>query len=331
MQTEIFLFLAETFVHPGAGQSDGAIDLPVAREKATDYPYLPGSGLKGALRDAARVRWPDVSAPKEGQQQTSGQEVGSPQDPGPPEGQKEAGEAGAKADAEQQGDSDEKTVPHPTVNAMFGRSDKAGALLVSDLRLLLLPVRCLTASYRWLACPHLLERLHRDLRRATGTAPAWDPPEPLKGSYLGKGDERIQLEERTFTRQGGLESSGLNEAMQTLCPDSLAAGRLPARLAILHDDDFAWFARYGLPVQARNVLEPDTKQSLNLWYEEALPPDTLMYALISSREPAAKASDACTNLKALLAEPGYIQVGGNETVGQGWFRVGSATPGGDSP
>src|SRR5579884_1951162 len=36
-------------LHAGTGQGAGVIDLPVAREKATGIPFLPGSSLKGAL------------------------------------------------------------------------------------------------------------------------------------------------------------------------------------------------------------------------------------------------------------------------------------------
>ncbi|HEX8565161.1 MAG TPA: type III-B CRISPR module RAMP protein Cmr4 [Pyrinomonadaceae bacterium] len=38
-------------LHAGTGQGVGVIDLPVAREKATNLPFLPGSTLKGSLRD----------------------------------------------------------------------------------------------------------------------------------------------------------------------------------------------------------------------------------------------------------------------------------------
>ncbi|MCK4176164.1 type III-B CRISPR module RAMP protein Cmr4 [Aciditerrimonas ferrireducens] len=38
--------------HMGAGQGLGYVDAPVARERATNYPVLPASGLKGALRHA---------------------------------------------------------------------------------------------------------------------------------------------------------------------------------------------------------------------------------------------------------------------------------------
>jgi CRISPR-associated protein Cmr4 len=51
-----FLWLrAETFIHVGEGETGALIDLPFAREAATDYPYIPGSGVKGAFRDMARL------------------------------------------------------------------------------------------------------------------------------------------------------------------------------------------------------------------------------------------------------------------------------------
>ena len=96
----------------------------------------------------------------------------------------------------------------------------------------------------------------------------------------------------------------------------------PSQLAIVSDGDFAWFARYGLPVQARNALDPDTKESKALWFEETLPPDTLMYALVSARGDDASGIEQLTQV---FGTPAYIQIGGNETVGQGWFRVHSQT------
>ena len=47
-------------LHAGTGQGIGAIDLPIAREKATGIPYLPGSSLKGVLRDRAASWDPDT-------------------------------------------------------------------------------------------------------------------------------------------------------------------------------------------------------------------------------------------------------------------------------
>jgi len=42
---------AITPIHVGSGQDVGIVDLPVIRERTTDHPFLPGSGIRGALRD----------------------------------------------------------------------------------------------------------------------------------------------------------------------------------------------------------------------------------------------------------------------------------------
>jgi CRISPR-associated protein Cmr4 len=41
-------------LHAGTGQGVGLIDLPIARERTTEHPVVPGSSIKGALRDVAR-------------------------------------------------------------------------------------------------------------------------------------------------------------------------------------------------------------------------------------------------------------------------------------
>lgn len=40
-----------TPVHVGCGQAVGVVDLPLIRERATGYPYFPGSGIRGSMRD----------------------------------------------------------------------------------------------------------------------------------------------------------------------------------------------------------------------------------------------------------------------------------------
>ena len=204
----------------------------------------------------------------------------------------------------------------------FGKPDHAGELMVSDARLLLLPVRSLTRSFRWVTCPHLIERYRRDLIRA-GLAPRPKAPgTEQRGSVLANdrnGSGTLFLEERQFTISTS-PANGLDELAKAIAPLVLheeTRRNLTDRLAVLSDDDFAWFACYGLPIQARNVLEDGTKRSKNLWYEETLPPDTLMYALVGGRN-----ADALSALHTLFPENDpYLQTGGNETVGQGWFAM----------
>lgn len=265
--TVILGLLAETSIHPGSGRATGVVDLPVAREAATDYPVIVGSSLKGALRTLA----------------------GGESEP---------------------------------AKRLFGVQDSAGQLLVADARLVLLPVRSLTGAFRWVTCPHLIERYRRDRLRAgqptdfdvPALAPVEDAPRPALAS--GREKARLFLEEREFEVEGAPPEE-LVAALAQLVLHPETRARLAERLVVLHDDDFAWFARYGLPIQARNVLNDKTKQSDNLWYEETLPPETVLSALIG-----AHSEEASENLRGLFpATAPYLQAGGNETIGQGWFAV----------
>src|SRR5438552_6026495 len=51
MNTKLTFVHVLSPLHAGTGQGVGVIDLPIAREKATGIPFLPGSSLKGTLRD----------------------------------------------------------------------------------------------------------------------------------------------------------------------------------------------------------------------------------------------------------------------------------------
>jgi CRISPR-associated protein Cmr4 len=265
MTTEIIGLLAETYIHPGTGQAVGAIDLPVARERTTQYPFIPGSSMKGTLLDSARSN----------------------------------------------GLANE-------TDWLFGKQDNAGQVLISDARLLLLPVRSLTSPYVWLTCPYLLERFARDAARA-GTKIAVPPGMPSSDDkVLAMGTDDLFLEERLFSIEGP-PPAGLADAIGAVMPHEIPHDRTRARLgkqlSVVTDEAFKWFAQYALPVQARNVLD-ENKTSKNLWYEEALPPDTLMYFIVGDRSDGAAAKIA-----AHLAGRRYLQTGGNETVGQGWFAV----------
>jgi len=246
-------FMAETFIHSGCGQSQGAIDLPFSREKATDYPYIPGSSLKGAFKDYR-----------------------------------------AKQDTDE----------------MFGKSDVAGNLLVSDLRLLLLPVRSLTGAYKWVTCPHILKRLKRDLQR-TEQSTEFFTDETYE---LAEEGATLFLEELSFKSIGGRL---IDNKLFTLLKCLSGVIEDEGKIVIIKDDEFNWFAKNALSIQARNVLDSN-KASENLWYEESLPPDTLMYCLLSDR----KIKDTTVrDMLAQIKKEKYLQTGGNETVGMGWFQM----------
>lgn len=51
METRIMTLFTRTPLHVGAGNSVGAVDSPVMRERHTGFPIIPGSSIKGVIRD----------------------------------------------------------------------------------------------------------------------------------------------------------------------------------------------------------------------------------------------------------------------------------------
>ncbi len=203
------------------------------------------------------------------------------------------------------------------IDSIFGEADSAGDLIISDARMLLLPVRSLSGPYKWVTSTYILETLKRDMKRA-GDEIDFEIPTGIKpGKALcSKEDdsESLILEEREFE----IESTDLNDVVKLIekfIPHEDVKKRLEKQLVILDEDDFEWFAKYGLAIHARNKLT-DEKTSDNLWYEETIVPDTLFYTLVFDR------GDSLDDFVSYInKERSYLQVGGNETVGQGWFAL----------
>lgn len=51
MKPNLFYLHALSALHCGTGQSAGVVDLPIARDRASNLPLVPGSSLRGVLRD----------------------------------------------------------------------------------------------------------------------------------------------------------------------------------------------------------------------------------------------------------------------------------------
>lgn len=81
----IRIIQAITSVRVGDGASVGSMDLPLARERHTRWPFMPGSALKGALRSRAYLLGADPAAitavfgpePKDGEDDGEEGEMGS--------------------------------------------------------------------------------------------------------------------------------------------------------------------------------------------------------------------------------------------------------------
>lgn len=303
-----------TPTHFGTGQTTGAVDLPIARDAATGFPILPATGVKGVARDVLER-------------------------------------------LEQEGKCNTGVVRDlfgPTLDAGEKPDEiHAGLLAFTEARLLAYPVRALTRPFLHVTCPLILERFARDLR-ALGLPPLlgadWSVPQAADGRTKTLVSDKT-LSQTTLVLEDLIypaEQVGHLEAVQTLAQklaDLLWAdekdtrSRLERGLVIIPDMDFACLMETAIPVQARIKLtrgkttdtwtDPDTgaqDNSGNLWYEEQLPADCLFVALIGERRQrtAATGAPATSGGSATLddliqhqAALKVVQIGGNETVGQG--------------
>ena len=209
-------------------------------------------------------------------------------------------------------------------------SDHAGALLVSDARLLLLPVRSLTSHFKWVTCPALLKRFRADAQRLGLSDAAFTVPEvDDANSALVPEDaaDGLFLEEFRFNLKTA-DLSAVITALARLMGRDDAEAALQRQLVVVHDDRFNHLAQFATPVNAHVCIDNQTKtvKPGALWYEESLPPDTVLYVGLYAqaarvKEQSKTAAEVLSHItRDLFARP-YLQLGGNETVGMGWCKV----------
>ena len=288
MSDKTMLFIhALTGLHPGGGTALGVVDLPVQRERHTHWPLIPGSSLKGVMR---------AECARDGRE-------------------------------------------YPNVLTVFGpetgaASDHAGAVAFSDARVLAFPVRSLSGVFAWVTCPAVLDRLSRDFGLVDGKdfpdvpKVEKDKAACVQDSPLIAHDGRLMLEEFEFSRSEDPNAGKIADWIaQRAVEDAGTKARLPAHLAILHDDDFTYFVRNATEVVARVGLDYERKtvRAGALFYEEYLPAETIFYSLVlcsNSRWPDSPISSAADIVKWLRGKaPKTVQIGGGETVGKGFCAV----------
>lgn len=302
--SSILYIHAITALHPGSGHALGVVDLPVQRERHTQWPLIPASSIKGVLRDACRNAI--------------------------------EGKPAKEADDD------------PAVVAAFGpttssESKHAGALMLTDARLLAFPVRSLKGVFAWVTCPAVLERLNRDLKLA-GKAPLAEVAKlqaalgnadkmlavasRRENLALGAGDtQRIVLEEFEFKPVSEALSDPVIRAVQA-ASDEASRSRVATNLVAVHDDNFGHFVRHATEVTARIALGYETKTAKDgaLFYQEFLPAETLFYSVVIANPSRAGKGGGSTEIlntlrSGIQKQKGMLQFGGNETIGRGFCTV----------
>ncbi len=209
-------------------------------------------------------------------------------------------------------------------------SDHAGSLAVTDARILLLPVRSLTGHFKWVTCPAVLKRLKRDLQMLGKVVVFEVPSEPEEDDVISPEENgSIFLEEFQFMQK----PEGLGPLITVLAGFGIDESDLQKQLLIMNNDDFADFCRTATAVTPHISIEKETKTVTggSLWYEETLPPDTLLYVMLLANaardggtSPSLSDAEVLEEVTGMFfSDKGkpYLQIGGNETLGMGWCKV----------
>jgi CRISPR-associated protein Cmr4 len=286
-------------LHVGIGRGLGFIDLPIMREKITDWPLVPGSGVKGVMAD----------------------HFGATQN-------------------------ERKT--NEELKAAFGMSgtpeeSNAGALVYTDARIVCLPVRSLYGTFAWVTSGLVLHRLLRELEEAgSGADSEADldvPADPAEGSILLPDDpasvladnnHKVFFEDLDFQRVACEKTAKWAEKLAgwVFSDDTNWQTLFRQRFAIVPNDTFDFLCETAVQVDARVRIDDDQKTVAAgaLWYEEALPVETILAGLVWCDRVFVNQVNAATLLANYCEEPLALQIGGKATVGRG--RVNCAFTGG---
>lgn len=300
----LYLLHALTPLHVGTGDAVGAIDLPTLRERHTGFPLLPGSSVKGVLREAAELA-PAVA------EESVRFAFGPPRE-----------NAGDHRGGLVLTDAHLLALPVRSLCGTFGWVTCGEVLrrLRRDLEV------------AGIDAPDPVPAVGE---RAAGLLPTDDGQK--SSALLVPVRQQVFLEELLLTVEKRPEVTKLAEWMaERLWPgDEQAHTLLRQRLLVVHDDVFAFFTRVGLEVRSRVKIDPETGTAAESgpWAEEHIPAEALLWGLAMGRttlvEGEKKRPGDSLGVLAEVAGAGpVLRFGGHATIGLGRARVRLANGGG---
>ena len=299
-KTLVAYIYAETPLHPGSGTSiSGIADLPIQRERHTEFPLIQGSSLKGVLRNSARLI-----------RLRGNQCIGCP---------------------ERRDDKYEEKCE--LCGQIFGTKDGIGGISVTDARILAFPVRALKGVFGWIICPIVLDRYKRDMELIGRKENDWEIPKPTgneEARVCGNSnltEEYIYIEDLQLECSKDKNVEEIAENIAKALPDNDAykeiKEKLKKDLVIVSDDVFRDLVSLTTEVVTRIKIDPTTGtvETGGLWSEEYLPTDTLMYSLILIPSKLSNLKPDNVQTKIMKYDERILQIGGDETIGKGFARI----------
>ncbi len=304
-ETRMYWLHAQSPLHVGAGRGIGFIDLPIAREVVTNWPFIPGSAVKGVLADVHGV-------------------------------------------------TDQTRKDQSLHRQAFGlagdESSNSGSLIITDAHLVCLPVRSLYGTFAWCTSPIALERLRRDLQRSNsvGTLPTVSIPPGSDGTlqiHVTSKTASVLMEPQANSRRAYFEDLDFDVVLcanadqwaialsQWLFDDPAWRALFVERFAVVPDDVFSFLSETAMQVDARVRIDDASKTVADgqLWYEECLPPETILAGLawcgpVFGDKARGDTSRRDEIARSFCSDARLLQLGGKATVGRGQVRMSFGTP-----
>ena len=288
MQARLFHLHALSALHCGTGQSVGVVDLPIARARATKLPIVPGSSLRGVLRQHVAINHLND------EKTLFGPEFGS-------------GDSNSFAGALAIGDAH---------------------LLALPVRCLAGIVSYVTAPFILHRYARDLERSGASAPSAPSklaSKEALVPPESVN-CIAEENKRKLVLEDLDLTaREDASLAEWAKCIAQPVHPgDSEAQSEFVKRFALLPDEIMDFLSETATEVRARTAIDQDTGTVRDgaLWYEENLPAEAVLWGLfaVSASNNKDDSRSEAELAKAMPHSNTLLQLGGKAGVGRGLVR-----------
>lgn len=287
MLTKVYSIHCLTPLHVGAGRGVGFIDLPIAREKSTNWPLVPGSAVKGVLADKHGAD--DQGREKDPKLAAAFGRAGD-----------DSGNSGSLVFA------DARIVCLP-VRSFYGTW--AWATCPSVLRRL---ARDLKDA--GLPEPPKVPECPND-----------DAALLASGAAAVAADMKVYLEDIDLVGRADPNAAAWAARLAPWAT-GWEQGVFAERFVVLSDNTFNFFSETGTDVAARVRIDDQKKSVASgaLWYEESLPAEAILSGIVWCDGVYGKATDKPTAgelMESYASGCARLQMGGKATTGKGLVNV----------
>lgn len=282
----ICTFYAVSPIHAGSGASFAAVDLPIQRERHTNWPHVQASGVKGAMR----AHYRDFAKEKSLINLLFGYD---------------------KADKDYHIEYFKDDEQKQKVDDNF-----PGAISFSDAKLLAFPIRSNIAPFVWVTCPAVLKRLNDDLSFAglqqIGSIPPMtgENARCLAGGLSGN----VILEDMVVNVEPGDIPNPIPKGFPEM-----------NKLLLVSDEVFKYAVDSCTEIQTQIKIDSATGTAAPgaLRYQELLPADSVLYSVVYYSRTVFENTLQSETVRGHMEDviKNFMQIGGDETLGRGICKI----------